>query len=124
VSQPDDQGDERNLAQQYADRYGGSDLDFSLLSEDSDEDLPGPGAPSPPDPDQADRAVRGLFWVLVLVLNVAVAALAIGPMMIAFQGWWDLGLQVTLVGVLAMAYGLFRYHRFRERRDDDGEHNG
>jgi len=55
----------------------------------------------------------------VLVFNVAVAALAIGLMMIAFQGWWDRGLQVTLVGVLAMAYGLFRYYRFREERDGD-----
>jgi hypothetical protein len=119
VSQSDDQGDDRNLAKQYAERYGGSDLDFSLLPEEDDGDFPGPGAPSPPDPDQADRTVRGLFWVLVLVFNVAVAALAIGLMMIAFQGWWDRGLQVTLVGVLAMAYGLFRYYRFREERDGD-----
>jgi hypothetical protein len=124
VSESDDTGEERNLARQYADEYGGSDLDVSLLSAESDEERAGPAVPSAPDADDADREVAGLFWALVLVFNVAVAALAIGPMMIAFQGWWDLGLQVTLVGLLAFAYGVFRYNRFREQRAEDREHNG
>lgn len=124
MSESNDEGDDRNLAQQYADRYGGSDHDFSLLSEDAEAEYPGPGAPSVPSPDDADREVAGLFWVLVLVFNLAVGALAIGPMMIVFQGWWDMGLQVTLVGVLAFAYGTIRYYRFRRDRLADEERNG
>jgi len=119
VSQSDDQGDDRNLAKQYAERYGGSDLDFSLLPRGRRRGLPGARRAVAAGPRPGGPNGQGLFWVLVLVFNVAVAALAIGLMMIAFQGWWDRGLQVTLVGVLAMAYGLFRYYRFREERDGD-----
>jgi hypothetical protein len=90
--------------------------------EDTIEDL----APEPPSIEggDLDPEANRMFWGLVLVFNVALLALAAGPMMIAFQGWWDAGIQVTAVGVLAFAYGSIRYYTFRRDRDwdvDDGD---
>lgn len=86
------------------------------------EDL-GPSIPTPPEPGDADSEVVGLFWKLVLVFNVAVFGITVGPMFGYFLGDWELGLQVFLVGALAFAYGTFRYYRFRKDRDrgDDSE---
>ncbi|MCU4800213.1 hypothetical protein OB920_07510 [Halobacteria archaeon HArc-gm2] len=124
MSQPDDERDDRNLAQQYADEYGGPDHDASLLSEPADEDLPGPDPPSPTGAGEVDPEIRNLFWRLVLVFNVAIAALALGPMLIYFRGALELGLQVTAGGALTFAYGVFRYRRFRATDDEAPERNG
>lgn len=78
----------------------------------------GPDVPSPPGRGSADNpAAVQLFWKLVLVFNVALLALAVGPMFAVFQGQWELGLQIFLVGALAFAYGTFRYYRFRTDED-------
>ena len=88
----------------------------------------GPDPPSPPEPGTADNPdAIALFWKLVVVFNVALLALAIGPMFVVFQGRVDLGIQIFLVGVLAFAYGSYRYYRFRYGDDaapDSPEHNG
>lgn len=124
MSETDDEGDDRNLARQYADRYGGPDHDASLLSEPADEDRPGPDPPSPTGSGEVDPEIRNLFWRLVLVFNVAIATLALGPMLIYFRGALELGLQVTLAGALTFTYGVFRYRRFRATRDEAPEPNG
>lgn len=126
MSESDDGTDDRNLAQRYADEYGGSDEGLSLLPDDADDDVSGVSVPEPPDAADADPEIANLFWRLVLVSNVSVAALALGPMLIYFRGWWDLGVQVTALGVLAFAYGAFRYYRFRATQDDGerAEQNG
>lgn len=79
----------------------------------------GPEIPTPPEPGEGDTAVVGLFWKLVVVFNVAVFGVTVGPMIGFFLGDWDLALQVFAVGVLTAAYGFVRYYRFR--RDRDGE---
>ena len=77
-----------------------------------------PEAPEPPD-GAADSEVTSLFWKLVVVFNVALLALSVGPMLAYFEGRVDLGIRVTLVGVVAFAYGFFRYRRFVNERDSD-----
>ncbi|MDS0277383.1 hypothetical protein NDI85_06230 [Halomicroarcula sp. S1AR25-4] len=78
-----------------------------------------PKAPSPPD-GSANSEVAGLFWKLVLVFNVALLGLSVGPMLVYFEGRVDLGIRVFLVGLLAFAYGTARYVKFeRERTADD-----
>jgi hypothetical protein len=87
-------------------------------SEDDPEQL-GPEIPTPPEPTAGDadsESVR-LFWKLVLVFNVAVFGLSVGPMIGVFLDNWDLGLQVFAVGALAAAYGLVRYYGFRRDRE-------
>jgi len=77
-----------------------------------------PEAPSPPE-GAANSDVTALFWKLVVVFNVALLALSVGPMIAYFEGDVDLGIRITLVGVIAAAYGYFRYRRFTKRRDSD-----
>ncbi|WP_276270875.1 DUF7322 domain-containing protein [Haloarcula litorea] len=89
--------------------------------EEFDPDSLGPDVPEAPSPPSGtpDDAVAGLFWKLVVVFNVALLALALGPMLAFLDGRVDLGVRVFLVGVLAFGYGTYRYVRFR--RDRDGE---
>lgn len=94
----------------------GPEVPAAAGTAEDDESL-GPDVPTPPTPDEADTEVVGLFWKLVVVFNVAVFGVTVGPMIGFFLGNWDLGLQVFAVGALALAYGLVRYYRFREDRD-------
>lgn len=71
-----------------------------------------------PDPNRAPPEVRRLFWVLVAVLDVAILAIAIGLMLIGFEGRWTLGGQLVLAGVVLLVYGWYKYHRYRQRTDD------
>ncbi len=77
----------------------------------------GPSVPEPPEPGVADSQAVELFWKLVVVFNVALFALALGAMQVGFGVRPELGVQVFLVGVLALVYGLYRYRDFRT---DDG----
>jgi len=79
----------------------------------------GPDVPSPSGGDyQGDTT--GLFVKLVIVFNVALMALSLGPMLAYFEGQVDLGVRIFLVGLIAFGYGTFRYVQFeRERKSDD-----
>ncbi|GCF15000.1 hypothetical protein Harman_29350 [Haloarcula mannanilytica] len=79
----------------------------------------GPDVPSPSDSDYSGDAT-GLFVKLVIVFNVALLALSLGPMLAYFEGQVDLGLRIFLVGVIAFGYGTFRYVQFeRDRKPGD-----
>lgn len=76
----------------------------------------GPKTPSVPNTadnaDNADPETANLFWILVIVFNVALMGLSIGPMFIVFQGRWVLGSQLFLGGAILFAYGYYRYRQF------------
>lgn len=60
----------------------------------------------------AEDVPEGLFqafWASVLLLNVALAALAIGAMLIYFQGAYETGTLAVAVGAVA-ALGTLRYY--------------
>lgn len=87
--------------------------------EEFDPESLGPDVPSPSGSDYNGDAT-GLFVKLVIVFNIALLALSLGPMLAYFDGQVDLGLRVFLVGLIAFGYGTFRYVRFeRERKADD-----
>ena len=71
-----------------------------------------PEAPIPPD-GTGDREVAALFWKLVVVFNVALLALSVGPMLAYFEGQVELGIQIFLIGLIAFGYGTVRYVQFR-----------
>ncbi|MBX0286090.1 DUF7322 domain-containing protein [Haloarcula salinisoli] len=83
----------------------------------------GPDVPEAPDPPEgaANTEVTALFWKLVVVFNIALLALSVGPMLAYFEGQVDLGIRVTVVGAIMAAYGLFRYRQFVTERDSDEE---
>ncbi|AUG48113.1 hypothetical protein BVU17_11485 [Haloarcula taiwanensis] len=87
--------------------------------EEFDPESLGPDVPSPTDGDYSGDTT-GLFVKLVIVFNVALLALSLGPMLAYFEGQVDLGVRIFLVGVIAFGYGTFRYIQFeRERKSDD-----
>lgn len=71
-------------------------------------------------PSDVDPEVSRTFWRLVVVFDVALLALAVGPMFIYFRGDWQTGGRLLLLGGVAFAYGVYRYRRFRRGRAGDG----
>jgi len=76
-----------------------------------------PKAPEPPepsaDPSDADPEVRGLFWVMVVIANVALLSMSLGVMFVAFQGRWPLGIQLAFVGAVLSLYVYYRVRKFQ-----------
>jgi hypothetical protein len=91
--------------------------------EEFDPSSLGPDIPEAPDPPDGatNSEVTSLFWKLVVVFNVALLALSVGPMLAYFEGRVELGLRVTAIGIIAFGYGYLRYRQFVEGRDSDDE---
>ncbi|MEF8902228.1 MAG: hypothetical protein V5A25_13565 [Halovenus sp.] len=82
--------------------------------EEFDPNSLGPDVPTPPaTPSDADSEVRGMFWVLVLIANVALMAGSLGLMFIVFQGKWTPGAQLVVVGLVLGLYVYYRVRRFQ-----------
>lgn len=91
---------------------------------DPERDLPrAPEAPTVPDPSGNDVPpdVAAAFWGAVVLVNVGLFAVALGPMLIFFRGQWEWGGGLFTVGALALAHAYQRYRRFRTERDADGD---
>lgn len=77
-----------------------------------------PEPPSVPDPTEnlrdgdVPRYVRTYFWRTVLIVDYAIAAVAIGPMLAYFRGDLQLGAGVTASGLFAFGYAYLLYRRF------------
>lgn len=88
-------------------------------------DLPDSMVPeNPSNPD----AVR-LFWRLVVVFDVAILAIALGALLLYFEGQFVQGGGFLGLGFLSFGYGVARYRRYRRQEDEtdsadaDDEHN-
>lgn len=59
------------------------------------------------------------FWASVVLANIAVFALSLGPMLIYFRGQWTLGLGLVVGGVVVVGriYSLFR--EFKDKSDEE-----
>lgn len=95
----------------------------SRVGTDPDADGPETGFPDDADEVSNPEAVR-LFVRLVVVFDVALLALALGPMFVFFRGERELGTQIFLAGVVAFGYGTYRYYAYRHGSDDVSERNG
>jgi len=82
------------------------------------------GPPVPEAPDltaaaaDADPRLQNLFWGLVVLFNVAILAVAVGVMLIAFGVDATLGFQVLLGGLILSVYGVYRYRDARDQAAD------
>lgn len=78
-----------------------------------------------PEPDPSEGALNSavvkLFVRLVLVFNVALFGVCVGPMFLYFEGDVRTGGALLAVGVLAGAYGLVRYWLFARDRKGTGD---
>lgn len=72
-----------------------------------------PGAPNIPDPSEnevPDDLAR-TFWKLVMIFNVALLAVSLGPMLVFFRGQWVVGGAVFVLGVAFFVRGYLGYRQ-------------
>jgi hypothetical protein len=84
----------------------------------------GPDVPEAPDYADADvdRSIGIRFWSLVGVFNVALLALSLGVMFIAFEDNLGLGGRLVGGGLLLSGYGYYQYRRTkRDLAADTGD---
>jgi len=87
---------------------------------DPERELPRvPEPPSTPSGTEPSPAVRTAFWKAVVVVNYAVLAVSLGPLLAYFRGRVLLGTGLFASGLLAFGYALLIYRGFRRRGPDD-----
>lgn len=69
-----------------------------------------------PEPDDVPKDLWRAFWGLVAVFNIALFALALGPMLMVFRSQYLYGGVITSIGVVTLLYGLHRYRMYRARQ--------
>jgi hypothetical protein len=91
----------------------GQESDESLESEFDDD---APEFTVDIDPEQSR-----LFWASVVLANIGLAGISLGPMLIYFRGQMLVGAGVTLVGVasLARVYTMYQEYKTHEWSGDD-----
>jgi len=68
--------------------------------------------------DAPSEVVR-TFWIVVLVVNVAILFVSLGPMLIYFEGQVQYGLTLILGGLVLFGLAYRRYRRFMDAPPDD-----
>lgn len=87
-------------------------------------DVPSVDAPDIPDGADAPAPLRRKFWTLVATFNVALLAVSLGLMFVAFRGRWQYGGGAVVLGLVLFAFGYRRYQRYtgdEADEDSDGE---
>lgn len=67
-----------------------------------------------------DEDIFRAFWGSVVFLNVAIAALAVGAMLVYFRGDWSTGGPALLIGALSAAFVGRFYLTYLSARGGDG----
>ena len=95
--------------------------------EEFDPQSLGPGipeAPAAPDPTSGDVEVSaGLvkaFWAAVVFVNIGLLGVALGPMLVLFEGRTDAGVAAFLVGILSLVFAYRRYRGYVDRNEGRG----
>ena len=71
---------------------------------------------------EVPKEVARPFWTIVLVLNVAIFFVSLGPMLLYFRGDVEIGLSLIAAGLVLFAMAYRRYRRFQQTlssRDED-----
>jgi hypothetical protein len=88
-----------------------------------EDDLPRIPTPDTDETD-VDPEILETFWRSVLLANVAVLGVALGPMLIYFRGQWLFGLGAVAVGVIAGLRVYQHYRAFTSRHAGDTTSDG
>ncbi|MCG1002561.1 MULTISPECIES: hypothetical protein [Halobacterium] len=81
-------------------------------------ETPSVSAPEIPDGSDAPAGLRRRFWTLVVTFNVALIAVSLGLMFVAFRGRLQYGGAAVVLGLVLFAFG---YRRFRQYTAEDGD---
>ncbi|GAA0273114.1 DUF7322 domain-containing protein [Halobacterium noricense] len=82
-------------------------------------DVPSVDAPEIPDGSDAPAGLRRRFWTLVATFNVALLAVSLGLMFVAFRGRWQYGGLAVVLGLVLFAFGYWRYQRYTGDETND-----
>ncbi|WP_299332007.1 DUF7322 domain-containing protein [Haloplanus sp.] len=88
-----------------------------------EDDLPRVPTPDTDETD-VDPEVLETFWRSVLLANVAVLGVALGPMLVYFRGQWRFGLAAVAVGAIAGLRVYQHYRAFTSRHAGDTASDG
>ncbi|QOS11013.1 hypothetical protein DEQ92_04500 [Haloferax sp. Atlit-6N] len=98
-----------------------------IPGEDADEDSDGEsdGDDAPEFSPDVNPEVARLFWASVVLANVGLAGVTVGPMLAYFRGDTLLGAGLFLFGVVVLArvYSVYREFKRGEWRDDENDAN-
>ncbi len=72
-------------------------------------------------PDGVPKHVAVAFWTVVVVVNAAILALSLGPLLIFFRGQWLLGGGLFVLGVALSGLAYWRYRQFRREQAERAE---
>ena len=100
-------------------RWGNPEKDLS-----SGLDIPSVSTPQT-DEANADPELLRVFWGSVILANLGVGGVCIGPMLVYFRGQWELGGFLVVFGLFCLARTYSLYVGFRDERadGDDGDSN-
>lgn len=74
--------------------------------------------------DEVDEDLFQAFWGAAIFLNVAIAAVAIGLMLVYFRGEWSRGGAALAVGGIAAVFTARFYLGYHNDGDDETNPNG
>ncbi|WP_328821332.1 DUF7322 domain-containing protein [Natronorubrum halalkaliphilum] len=94
----------------------GSDLRSDLKAEFEADKVATPEFSS--DEVDVDSELLKTFWALVIVINAAVLAVALGVLFLIFEGA-TFGIYLVAVGLVLAGFALRRYRNFQQTSDDD-----
>ncbi|WP_181861595.1 DUF7322 domain-containing protein [Haloplanus salinus] len=89
---------------------------------DPERDLPRIPEPAVAEKD-VDPEILETFWRSVVLANVALFGLSLGPMLVYFRGWWLWGGGAVALGALA-GHRVYQHYRAFERRHGDDDEPG
>lgn len=73
--------------------------------------------------EEVDDDLFRAFWATAFFLNVAVAALAVGAMLLYFRGDWRNGGAAIAVGAVAAVFTARYYFGYTRGDDERGDHD-
>ena len=98
----------------------GSGLTSDLRSDFVDEDVKVPEVDAPTGTEaDVPPDLQKTFWALVIVVNGAVLGIALGAMLLVFEGDTDRGVPLLAGGFLLFGFAYRRYRQFRISEDED-----
>lgn len=107
--------DESSAVERALRRAGELDEDNPAEPDEFDPDSLGPDPPDPTAADgtfEADEETVRVFWTAVVLANLGLFAVSLGPMLVYFRGQVTLGGALVAVGLVALGRTYYTYREY------------